>query len=122
VNRKVPLYWQIELRNQNWQVRGEGYDRRYDGQATIDVPTPSVVIRDGAYVLCGYESGEPYSTPDRFELYDIVADPMQKKDLSKAQPAVHRRMVEMLLKMHAEVNADRLRRKSEIERRIDQRQ
>ncbi len=119
--RKVPMYWHFEKQAKNWEMTGEGYDRRFDGKRPSEDPVPHVVIRRDQYVLCGFKQGKPYGMPDRYELYDVVADPEEKRDLSKLKPGISKRMIRELETMHAGVMRDRAIREKEIQSRIDQR-
>jgi len=59
---------------------------------------PQMAMRTGRFTLIGYlpETDDPYglrkwiaeNEPERFELYDIVADPAQEYDISAQHPAV----------------------------------
>ena len=122
VQRRVPLYWQFERRNQNWQITGTGYNRRYDGKVKIDIPTPKVVVRQDNYVLRGYYKGQaqPYSLPTKYELYDVVNDPAEATELSHTKPEIFTDLRDKLEKMHADVNKERMKTALEIERRINQ--
>jgi arylsulfatase A len=42
----------------------------------------------------------------RFELYDLVADPKQTKDISRQRPEITARLKETLLALHKSVMAD----------------
>jgi arylsulfatase A len=119
--RKTPMYWHFEKQAKNWEITGGGYDRRFDGKRPSGDPVPHVVIRRDQYVLLGFKQGKPYGMPDRYELYDVVADPEEKTDLSKLKPAIYKNMVRELETMHASVMRDRATREREIQVRVDQR-
>ncbi len=120
VRRQAPLYWQFD-RIENWVTTGEEYQRRYDGARKIDDPSPAAMVRSGPYVLRGYRSGEPYTTPDRFELYNIVEDRLEQNELSSAEPETFAALVNVMKTIHAEVDRDRRERLAEIQQRVDQR-
>jgi hypothetical protein len=84
-------------------------------------PVPHVVIRRDSYVLRGYKDARPYALPERYELYDVVRDPQETRELSRTMPDVFRRMVAELEDVHRGVMRDREVRAREIEQRVDQR-
>ncbi len=59
--------------------------------------------------------------PERYELYDLAADPEERTELSELKPEICQRMVCELEIMHAGVMRDREIREREIRERIDQR-
>jgi arylsulfatase A len=119
--RKLPLYWHFEKQARMWATIGEGYNRRQDGQRPTPDPVPHVVIRRDYYALRGYKTGKPFALPERYELYDVVRDPQERRELSKVNPALFRSMVEELEAMHLSVMRDREIRAREIGARVDQR-
>ena len=122
IQREKPLYWQTEIRS-NWMVEGVGYDRRFDGTRPVDLPTPRVSIRRGAYVLRGFSSarGEEFARPDIFQLYNVVKDRSEMVELSKFEPELFERMKAELLEMWRDVNDDREQTQTEMENKVDQR-
>lgn len=119
--RKTPMYWHFEKQALNWEMTGEGYDRRFDGTRRSKAPVPHVAIRRDNFVLLGYQEGKPYGMPDRYELFDVVADPEEKTDLSRLKPEIFKSMVGELEATHASVMRDRETRAKEIQARVDQR-
>jgi arylsulfatase A len=119
--RSAPMYWHFEKQAKNWELTGEGYDRRFDGKRPTQAPVPHVAIRRDQYALRGFKTANPYGVPERYELYDVVADPEEKRELSKVKPEVLKRMIGELEAMHHSVMADRSRREKEIQARMDQR-
>ena len=112
--RTSPMYWHFEKQAKNWRMIGEGYDRRFDGTQPSDDPVPHVAIRRDQYALRRYQDG-------RYEMFDLVADPEEKRELSGVQPQVYKRMVRELETVHENVMRDRERRARDIAERVDQR-
>lgn len=109
IERAQPLYWQIETRR-DYEVTGEGYDRRFDGHRKKQNPlTPQVVIRQGDYVLMGLHCGQEFGLPTQFELYDLTNDPEERHELSQEKPGLFKEMTGELRRLHESVNADRIR-------------
>jgi len=115
VDREKPLYWQYEYPRE-YEVMGQGYERRLNGQkAKSDKLRPHVAIRSGDYVLLGYHK-QRFKFPDKFELFDVVNDPEQKRDLSGIQRNRFERMKSQMKKMYRSVNNDRIMTARAIEK------
>jgi arylsulfatase A len=100
VQRRTPLYWQFVV------ARGG----------------PKAAVRIGRYKVLAALTGpevKPFgdirpedqqtiktAEPDRFELYDLVADPGEKNDLAAREPETLRRMAEALRAMHMSVREE----------------
>ncbi len=79
VRRTKPLYWEYG-RNDKAFKYPKGRDR-----------SPSVAVREGDWkALVNADGSEA-------QLYDLAADPNEERDLSAAQPALTRRLVEQAL-------------------------
>lgn len=122
--REKPLYWQNELIGEEWEIAGNGYDRRYSGPNPIDLPVPKVVIARGSYVLRGYTDGkeEEFKKPTIFQLYNLDKDPLEKVELSAFEPERYAALKKELLDMWTKVQKDREQTANEILNKIDQRQ
>lgn len=122
VQRETPLYWQTEL-NPMWMIEGVGYERRFDGNRSVDIPTPRVSIRQGNYVLRGFTDDRQtaFARPNIFQLYDVVHDRQETVELSKFEPEVFEQMKQALLNMWVDVNAERERTQVAVETKTDQR-
>jgi N-acetylgalactosamine-6-sulfatase len=121
VQREKPLYWQTEL-DPIWMIEGVGYDRRFNGNRPVPIPTPRVSIRRGDYVLRGFTSEKvAFAEPDIFQLYDVVHDRQELVELSQFKPEVYEKMKKELLDMWRDVNAEREQTKSAILSKTDQR-
>ena len=120
IQREKPLYWQTEL-DPIWMVEGVGYDRRFNGNRPVDIPTPRVSIRQGEYVLRGFASDREaaFARPDIFQLYDVVHDRLETVELSKFEPEVFESMTQELLEMWSDVNAEREQTQAAIESKAD---
>lgn len=122
IKREKPLYWQNSLA-ENWSViRGNGYDRRYDGRTRNKIPTPTVAIRRGNYVLRGFAplgSKNLMERPEIFQLYDVVNDINEATELSQFEPKRFETMKAELLEMWDEVERDRLRTEGQIQSKAD---
>lgn len=106
--RPKPLYWQVEI-HANWDVEGEGYNRRYNGQKRADASAvPAVAMRSGHYVVRGIHTGVDFKLPETYVMYDVVNDPVEKHELSKDMPELFARLVAQLKSLHHEVNAERM--------------
>lgn len=81
VERKVPLYWQ--------------YDKA--------ISTPKVAMRKGDWKILAS------SNLDRFELYDLRADPGETTNLADEQPLQLQAMAARLNRLHSEVGAEGLK-------------
>ena len=125
IKREKPLYWQFEPPwNQNWEMTGVGYDKRYDGTKGVFLPLPVVVIRSGEYVLRGYTKDgkvDQFRKPVVFQLYDVANDPEERVELSKFKPNIFKKMKSDLLAIWEDVDKDRRKTMDEIKRKIDQR-
>jgi len=55
--------------------------------------------------------------PAEYELYDVVHDPLEKRELSKEKPELFSELLRQLKKMHREVNEERLATIERIERK-----
>jgi len=121
IQREKPLYWQTEL-DPIWMVEGVGYDRRFNGNRPVKIPTPRVSIRKGDYVLRGFTTKEEaFAEPDIFQLYDVVHDRLETVELSQFKPEILAKMKKELLEMWKDVNAERERTKTAIRNKTDQR-
>jgi len=121
VQREKPLYWQTEL-DPIWMVEGVGYDRRFNGNRPVNIPTPRVSIRKGDYVLRGFTTKkEAFAQPDVFQLYDVVHDRQETVELSQFKPEILEEMKKELLEMWQDVNEERERTKTAIRNKTDQR-
>ncbi|MEX2569625.1 MAG: sulfatase/phosphatase domain-containing protein, partial [Cyclobacteriaceae bacterium] len=121
IQRDKPLYWQTEL-DPIWMIEGVGYERRFDGEKPVDIPTPRVVIRRDDYVLRGFSSNsEDFAEPDIFQLYNVVKDKMEMVELSKFEPELFEKMRSELIEMWRDVNKDKDQTRSEIDNKTDQR-
>lgn len=80
IRRKTPLYWQ------------------YD--AAISKPW-TLALREGRWKLLANQS------INRFELYDLEADPNETRNLSEKHPDRVRTLAEKLRRLHQEINAPR---------------
>jgi len=115
VKRKRPLYWQYEY-SREYEVMGDGYERRLNGQKALSEKLrPHVAIRSGDYVLLGYHT-QRFKFPEKFRLFDVVNDPEQKRDLSSRQRSRFETMKSQMEKMYRNVNDDRMRTASAIEK------
>jgi arylsulfatase A len=79
VERKTPLYWQ--------------YDHA--------LGKPKVALRDGDWKLLAHADLKT------FELYHLADDPAEKHDLAAQKPDLCRALAAKLLKLHADVQAER---------------
>ena len=122
IQREKPLYWQTELAS-IWMTKGVGYERRSDGNRPVDIPTPRVAIRQGAYVLRGFTSTpeKAFAQPDIFQLYDVVQDRQEAVELSKFKPELFGKMRKALLALWSDVNADREQTETATGNKTDQR-
>jgi arylsulfatase A len=120
IRREKPLYWQTEL-DPIWMVEGVGYDRRFNGNRPVDIPTPRVSIRQGDYVLRGFASNREaaFARPDIFQLHDVVHDRMETVELSEFEPEIFESMKQELLEMWDDVNAEREQTQAAIESKSD---
>ena len=80
VTRTAPLFWEYG-RNEKWF----GYPKEPINRS------PSVAIRDGKWKLLINPDGS------RAELYDVVADELEKTDVAASQPEVVKRLSEQAL-------------------------
>ena len=116
VQREKPLYWQYEYPRE-YETAGEGYERRLNGQKTLSQKLrPHVAIRRGHYVLLGYHE-KRFEWPVVFKLFNVVADPEQREDLSSREPQRFAAMKEECATMYRKVNRDRLKTQAMIKER-----
>jgi arylsulfatase A len=113
VDRPKPLYWQYEY-PAAFEMKGEGYNRRFDGQRRIKGPKPSVSIRDGDYVLLGLQE-ERFQMPTDFLLYNVVEDVEQQHDLSTAEPNRLERMKQKMANLYQTANEERLHIEAKVQ-------
>ncbi|WKN42439.1 sulfatase-like hydrolase/transferase [Tunicatimonas pelagia] len=118
IEREKPLYWQFEDPREFVTI-GEGYDRRLDGSQKVDKPSPVVAIREGNYVLRGFQN-KAFTLPTEFTLYDVVNDPEELEELSKVKSDLFASMKQQLLEMYRAVNAEREKTAVEIEQKVSQ--
>ncbi len=118
IRRTKPLYWQFDPLRTDWELVGKGYDRRFEGtKPKSDPKVPQVSIRAGDYVLRGLHAGKPFALPAEYELYDVAHDPLEKRELSKQQPALFGELLQQLKTLHREVHEDRLATIERIEKK-----
>lgn len=107
IKRKALMYWQFEY-GKNWQLHGNGYDRRFHGREELEqLPVFNVSIRNGNFVMRGVQEGR-FKVPEKFVLYDVVNDVEENNELSASEPELFESMKLILLRMHKEVNQDRM--------------
>jgi arylsulfatase A len=113
VIRKKPIYWQYEYAREFRETFGSGYETRIKAESAVKgaVAVPRVAIRSGDYVLLGISS-KPFSKPEQFELYNVVNDPSQEWDISESHAELLEKMMDQLLFLYKEVNAERIRTRS----------
>lgn len=107
VKRDKVMYWQFETTS-NWEMHGEGYDRRFHGEDRLpEMKKFNVAIRKGNYVMRGVQKGK-FVQPEEFVLFDVVNDIEEKNELSEVKPEVFEQMKNELIDMYGDVNEDRL--------------
>ncbi|MFP4059596.1 MAG: sulfatase-like hydrolase/transferase [Bacteroidales bacterium] len=108
IERKNAMYWQFEFTG-NWELHGEGYDRRFHGEDRLaEMKNFNVAIRRGDYVMRGIQK-ERFLQPAEFVLYDVVNDIEENNELSEKVPEVFENMKKELLQMYLEVNEERIK-------------
>lgn len=119
IKREQPLYWQFESPSE-YEMIGEGYDRRLDGSLRKpNGPRPVVAIREGNYVLRGWQT-EKFTIPTEFTLVDVVNDPEEQQELSQMKPDIYQRLKQKLINKYREVNTERLKTASDVEQKVSQ--
>lgn len=107
VKRQQPIYWQFEYSN-NWELQGEGYNRRFHGQKRLEGRAKyNVAIRKGNYVMRGVQA-KRFEAPEAFVLFDVVNDLEEKHELSGKEPELFLSMKRFLLEMYDEVKRERI--------------
>ena len=142
IERTKPMYWQFEIPREYNVIVGEGYynymfdgakisdamnnyfqavgagenpgDKSLQRKYNVEIMAPHVAIREGDYMLYGYHT-DPFTLPVKYKMYNLVKDPEEKNELSKAEPELFNSLKSKLVEIYNEVNQERVKTAAAIE-------